>query len=133
MDVTQLCGLSLVALVALLLIRQAKPEWAPLLRIAVAVVAVGGVLGLLVEVLAAVAELGGLTGSHALPPEAWGILLRALGVAFLTECAAAVCRDCGEGTLASFVELAGKLEILILSFPLIRTVLETAAGLLGGG
>lgn len=110
-----------------------KPEWAPLLRISVAVVAVGGILGLSTEVVAAVTEITAVAEISVLPSDTWGILLRALGLAFLTECAAAVCRDCGEGTLATWVELGGKLEILLLSFPLIRTVLEAVSGLLGGG
>jgi stage III sporulation protein AD len=63
--------------------------------------------------------------------EGWPILLKALGVAFLTETAASVCRDSGETGLATWVEIAGKLEILLLSFPLIRTVMDTVTDMLG--
>lgn len=126
----QIGGLALVGLVALLMLKQYKPEWATFVRIAVTVVSVGMLLTLVGTALAYVTEL--TEGTGALDSETWSILLKALGIAFVTETAASVCRDSGEGTLAGWVELAGKLEILLLAFPLIRTVMETVKLLLGG-
>ena len=124
-------GLALVSLVVLLVLRQLKPEWGALVRMAAAVVAAGFILTALSGVLSLVEELSSISG-EALPADTWGILLRALGVAFLTEIAASICRDSGEGGLAGWVEMAGRVEILLLSFPLIRTVLSTVSDLLGG-
>lgn len=129
MDGAKLGGLALVGLVALLILRQQKPEWAPLLRVACALLFLGGILSMTATVLSYVTELA--EGTGALDGETWQILLKALGVAFLTEVAASICRDSGEGGLAGWVELAGKLELLLLAFPLIRMVLDTVATLLG--
>lgn len=129
MDGARIFGLSLIGLTALLILRQYKPEWASFLRIAVAVLALGGILSMAGTVMSYVTELMGVTGADT--GETWQILLRALGVAFLSEIAASVCRDSGEGGLAGWVEMAGRLEILLLSFPLIRTVLDTVLTLLG--
>ena len=122
-------GIALTGLSALLILRSYKPEWAVFLRMAVTVVSLGLVLSLAGTVMSYVTELTSATG--ALEGESWGILLKALGLAFLTETAASVCRDSGEAGLATWVETAGKLEILLLSFPLIRTVMDTVAALLG--
>ena len=122
-------GIALTGLSALLILRSYKPEWAVFLRVAVTVVSLGLVLSLAGTVMSYVAELTSATG--ALEGASWGILLKALGLAFLTETAASVCRDSGEAGLATWVETAGKLEILLLSFPLIRTVMDTVAALLG--
>lgn len=128
MDAVKVGGLALVGLTALVLLRQWKPEWAVFLRLAVTVVSLGVILTLLVGSLSYLRELtAGLGGD---PTGMWEILLKALGIAFLTETAAAICRDSGEGGLAGWVEMAGKLELLLLSFPLIRTVLDTAVALL---
>ena len=128
MDAVKVGGLALVGLTALVLLRQWKPEWAVFLRLAVMVVSLGVILTLLVGSLSYLRELtAGLGGD---PTGMWEILLKALGIAFLTETAAAICRDSGEGGLAGWVEMAGKLELLLLSFPLIRTVLDTAVALL---
>jgi stage III sporulation protein AD len=55
------------------------------------------------------------------------LILKSLGIAVLTHVAAAVCRDCGEGGLAGAVELAGKIEILLLSLPMIERLLKYTA------
>lgn len=130
MEWARIGGIAMLGLTALLLLRAYKPEWAPFLRMAVTVVALGLTLTLAATVLRYVTELAAATG--ALDGEGWPILLKALGVAFLTEAAASVCRDSGEGGLATWVETAGRLEILLLSFPLIRTVMDTVHALLGG-
>ena len=96
---------------------------------AVTVVALGLTVALASTVLTYITDLASATG--ALEGEGWSLLLKALGVAFLTETAASVCRDSGETGLATWVETAGKLEILLLSFPLIRTVMDTVTALLG--
>ena len=131
MEWARIGGIAMLGLTALLLLRAYKPEWAPFLRMAVTVVAQGLTLTLAATVLRYVTELAAATG--ALDGEGWPILLKALGVAFLTESAASVCRDSGEGGLATWVETAGRLEILLLSFPLIRAVMDTVTGILGMG
>ena len=122
-------GIALTGLSALLILRSYKPEWAVFLRMAVTVVSLGLVISMAATAVGYVTDLTAATG--ALDGEAWTILLKALGLAFLTETAASVCRDSGEAGLATWVETAGKLEILLLSFPLIRTVMDTVAALLG--
>ena len=52
--------------------------------------------------------------------------LKALGIAYVTNFAAEVCRDFGQNALASHAELAGKFAIFALSVPLMCAVLETA-------
>ncbi len=131
MDSVKLGGLVLVALVSILLLRQQKPEWAPFLRIAVAVVSIGVIMTMVVTVIRYVEELR--VGLNVGADESWAILLKALGIAFLTETAASICRDSGESGLAGWVEMAGRLEILLLAFPLIRTILDTVTLLLGNG
>ena len=59
------------------------------------------------------------------------ILMGALGVAMLTGICADLCRECRETGIASYVEMAGRLEILLLCVPLIQDILAAVSGLLG--
>ena len=52
--------------------------------------------------------------------------LKALGIAYLTNFTADICRDFGQSALASMAELAGKCAIFALSVPLMCAVLQTA-------
>ena len=114
--------MAILAVVVLLVLRQAKPEWGIPVRLAATLTAMGVILSLAGQVITTLSDLSVSLGTTALDGESWTLVLRALGLAFLTEVTASVCRDSGEGTLAGWVETAGKLEILLLSFPLIRSM-----------
>ena len=81
---------------------------------------------MMADVVADVRDIGGQT----IPTETLAVLFKALGIALITQICASVCRDGGEAGLASWVEMAGKIEILLLSFPLIRNILAAAGELL---
>ncbi len=120
------CFFAVAGVVCLLVLRQWKGDFLPLVR-------VGLCVGFALLTLAAAApladflrELGGVSGVSTYVT----VLLKALGLAVLTQCCADICRECGEGGVAGGVELVGKLEILLLSLPLIREILEAAGELL---
>ena len=122
--------MAILAVVVLLVLRQAKPEWGIPVRLAATLTAMGVILSLAGQVITTLSDLSTSLGTTALDGESWTLVLRALGLAFLTEVTASVCRDSGEGTLAGWVETAVKLEILLLSFPLIRSLLSFVAEVL---
>ena len=49
----------------------------------------------------------------------------------MAQFAADACRDAGESALASRVELAGKMAVVLLSLPLFGEITSVALGLLG--
>jgi stage III sporulation protein AD len=53
------------------------------------------------------------------------ILLKIIGISYLVEFGAQVCRDAGEGAIASKIELAGKVMILVMAVPIIAFALDT--------
>lgn len=52
------------------------------------------------------------------------IMLKALGVAVMTHISSGICRDCGESSIASSLEIVGKLEILMLCISPIKEILS---------
>ena len=72
-------------------------------------------------------------GGDAVTADMWSVLLKALGISFVTEIASGVCRDSGEGSLATWVDMAGKTALLMQALPLIREVLATAKEFLSIG
>ena len=60
------------------------------------------------------------------------VMLRALGIALLTRICADVCKETGQTSVASGVELAGKLTLLTLCLPMIGEIIGYAARILQG-
>lgn len=62
--------------------------------------------------------------ASSLPLEHMKILAKSLGIAYMTQISSELCRECGEGNIAFGIESAGKIEIIILSLPLINQIIE---------
>ena len=62
--------------------------------------------------------------------EMTSLLMRALGVALLTQLCAELCRQSGEGSIASGVELAGRAELLLMALPQLQELLSIAQTLM---
>lgn len=60
------------------------------------------------------------------------LLLKIIGITYLAEISADLCKDAGANALASQIELFGKLSILVLCMPVMTSLLETIDHFLGG-
>ena len=52
------------------------------------------------------------------------VLFQILGIAFISEFGAQLCKDAGQGAIASNIELAGKVIILVVSMPVILAIID---------
>lgn len=127
MSIMQVVAMAVVATILVLVIRQEKPELA---------FQISMVAGLIIFVLVAwkVVEILNVLERLAIRADLnmvfLGTLLRIIGIAYIAEFGTQVCKDAGEGALATKVELAGKVMILILAVPIITTILDTVSRLL---
>ena len=64
---------------------------------------------------------GGKSGSDVI-----GTLMASLSIAILCQTVCDICRDHGANTLSTVVEFAGNSQIVLLSLPLIKGILDTA-------
>ncbi len=128
-DTYKLCGVALICAVAALLLRYLKKEFELPLTLS------GNVI-LLVSACAMarpIAEyLTELIGSSHLVGDAANMLLRALAIAMMTKLASDLCHEMGTVSVASSLETAAKFEIIILTLPLISSVIESVKELFAG-
>ncbi|GAF13664.1 stage III sporulation protein AD [Bacillus sp. JCM 19046] len=57
-------------------------------------------------------------------------ILKIIGIAYIAEFGAQIAKDAGQGAIASKIELAGKIFILVLAIPIIKAVIEMIIALL---
>ncbi len=58
------------------------------------------------------------------------LLLKITGIAILSEFAVSICKDAGETSIASKIDLGSKVIIMGISIPIINTLLETLLGII---
>lgn len=125
----RVCLLAITALTLAMLIKQWKSDLLPFLRLAITLV----FAFLLVSSATPLVTFVKFLLDSTIASEYTSILLKALGVAVLTQCCAEICKECGESGIATGVELAGKIEILLLALPLINNILSIAKELMSLG
>ncbi len=125
MSVIALCGAALIALLAAAVIRELRPSLAPFCAAAAGLVFFGYVLKSLFPVIEFIKKLDSLAAGGIT------VMIKALGIALFSQITAEICKDCGETVFASRVELAAKINILLLALPLIKEIVVIAGELAG--
>jgi stage III sporulation protein AD len=125
--IVKIVGIALVAVVLLAVVRERQPAMGVQLSIAASVMLLWLVVGQIRPILELFQRL---SGRAQLNLHYVNTLLKIIAIAYLAEFGAQLCKDAEEGALASKVELAGKVMILLLSIPIIVAVVELLLRLL---
>ena len=121
-------GVCVITAVASLFIKKYQPEYSLVLTLlagAAVLTALAVTLGSIIK------ELKDIFDSSKLDSEVFKVVVKALGICYITGFAADTCRDFGQTSLASKVELAGKITVAVLTLPLVKGILSTALELVG--
>jgi len=59
-------------------------------------------------------------------------ILKIIGIAYIAEFAAQITKDAGQGSIASKIELGGKILILATAIPILTVMIETIIQLIPG-
>jgi stage III sporulation protein AD len=121
MNILSITGLAIVGLLVVGLVRQASSEMATLLTMALGVVLLLWIVDSLGE---AVRSLQDLAETARIQPEYIKAILKVVGISYIAGFSAQMCRDAGESALASKVELAGKVMILLIALPVFRAIVS---------
>ncbi|MGI6659418.1 MAG: stage III sporulation protein AD [Dethiobacteraceae bacterium] len=122
MEIIQIVAFALIAACMVLVVRQTNPVYAMLIAVAAGVIIFLRVAFYLSSVLQMLLDM---TLQANISLVYLNTLLKILGVAYLAEFGAQICRDAGENIIAGKVEFAGKMLILVMAMPLVVAVLET--------
>jgi len=127
MEILQIVGLGLIATVLIVVIKQQRPEIVIQLSIAAGVVIFLLILG---KISSAISILEELSRRADVDRFYLATILKIVGIAYIGEFGAQICRDAGEGAVAAKVEFAAKILVIVLSLPIIVALLESIIRLL---
>ena len=129
MDIVKISFLGIISALLYVLVRNIKPEMAPLVILGGCGVLLVAMLGKITEITDSVGKMTELAG---LDNENIKILLKALGICIVTQFAADICYDNACSSGAASVELSGRVGALILALPMLETVASLGIGLING-
>ena len=127
MDIFKLIGVAFITTFSAVILKSSKPE----LSFAVSITGIIVILFLIVDALqntltvfASIAQMTGVENGLL------KVLLKIVGVGYLTEFGAGILNDFGSNSIADKVVLGGKITIVLLSMPVIESLLGLVRGFL---
>ena len=127
MDIFAIIGLAVVSAAICILLKQYKPEYAMVVSIACGILLFLMILSNLSPAFQAMAGLMQKAQINSVYTKA---IVKTLGICYVTQLASDACRDAGQTAIASKVELAGKVFIVLISLPLFENLVDIAFGLI---
>lgn len=121
MNIFQIIGIGFTVTVLSLLIKQYRPELALFLPILGSLLIIFSISPHIKAVLFMFENIGEQVGIENYYIKT---VIKVIGVAYICQFAAEMCKDAGELSIASKIEFGGKILILSLSTPIIYRLLE---------
>ena len=126
MDMTGIVALGIIGAALSVLLKQYRKEYAMIVSLVTGLLILLFIIQQLTPILE---ELRTLYASSQAVQGYLPILFKSIGICFLTQIASDTCRDAGESAIASRVELAGRVAVLLCGLPLFQKLLELALAL----
>lgn len=126
-DIFKIIGIAFITAISAVILRNTKPE----LSFGITIVGIIIILMFVVEILqgtmavfVAISQITGIDNGLL------KLLLKIVGVGYITEFGASILTDFGSSSIADKVTLAGKITIVLLSMPVVESLLELVGGFL---
>ena len=127
MILVKLIGIALIGVVAVSVLRTAKPEFAALAVIGAGVVMVITMISSLQTAILAFDELVQKSG---IDDRVFSAVLKIIGIGYLTEYSASVATDAGCASVAQKLQFGGKIVIFLMSVSVVTALVDVVGGLM---
>ncbi len=121
MEIIQIVVIGMVATVLAITIKEQSPELAIQISIVTGLIIFLLMITKLNSVLTVLKHFAAKANIDILY---FSTILKVIGIAYITEFGAQVCRDAGENSIASKIEFAGKVLIMVLAVPVLAALLD---------
>lgn len=129
MNIISICALAVVSIVLSVTIKRHNSELSLLVSVCSAVMIL---LCVIEYAVSAVDSVTDMLVSAKIKPQNISILLKALGICFITEFTCDCAKEAGLHALSGNIALCGKILVLVTSFPMFKEILSVVTKLTGG-
>lgn len=124
-----LCAAALVASVLALVLKKTNAEYSLIITICTASILILYISSAIIDTITGVSEI---VESASVNTDYIVILLKCVGICFLTEFTADCCKDAGQAAISNIVVFSGRLCVIVSALPFFTELLSTVALLTGG-
>ena len=115
-----IAGIGIISTAFVIILKQYRPEFAFGAALAAGIILLFFSVSCFTEIIKTINDFIDISNAG---KEKYEILIKCLGICMVTKIASETCKDCGENSIASKIDLAGKAVVLTFSMPLFQEVI----------
>lgn len=121
LDILKICVIAIISVILIMTVKQYINNIAILITISSGILIFIIILPTLEEVISSILDIVAMLDVNM---EHIGIILKIIGISYICEFSSQICIDAGENAIASKIEMAGKVLIMLISIPIITKLLS---------
>ena len=126
MEIIKIVGVSIFAVIMIIILKGYRPEMALVLSI---VTGIGIMLFAIYKMSSVINVLNDLVTKSGINKDFLLIIIKVIGIAYIVEFGKNICIDAGQSSIATKLEMAGKVIIVVLTVPIISSLVNVLTGL----
>ena len=125
--IVKLIGIAMIGIVAVSLLRSAKPAYAVFAVIGTGIVMV---ITMISSLQSAILAFDDLVEKSGMDDRVFSAVLKIIGIGYLTEYSASIATDAGCASIAQKLQFGGKIVIFLMSISIVTALVDVVTGLL---
>lgn len=124
MDIVKIGLLSIAAIIFAIQFKQTKPEFSFFIIMAAGLLLFTYIVSYFFDVIRLIDEFNSYLGQYS---SYLHLILKVVGITYICEFCSNLCTDAGYGSVASQIELCGKISIFVVGLPILLALMETVS------
>ncbi|WP_058485260.1 stage III sporulation protein AD [Defluviitalea phaphyphila] len=121
MEIGKIVIIGLISVMLGLILKKQNPEWGMYIRVITGILIffiIAEKLGVVIDIIKKMSDKIDIDLVYI------GIIFKVLGITYISEFGAQLCKDAGESSIASKIEFAGKVFIITVSAPIMLALMD---------
>lgn len=126
-ELIRIAVMGVIAALLAIVITERKPEMGLMIGLVFGVIVllmVASKAGAVINLIRSTADKAGMDAKLLVP------VFKVVGMAYITQFSADACKDAGQNSIASKVEIAGKIMMLVVAVPIATSLIEIVSSIL---
>lgn len=122
MNIVNLCLLAIIGTITCVLLKKYKQEYSILVIVSLSLIFLNVMLNVFHEIQE---QFSVIISELEQNKSFYKILFKILGITYICEFSSGICKDAGYSSIASQIEIAGKMLVFLSGVPILISVVET--------
>lgn len=128
MNVVSVLIIGVIGAFFAVILKQYKPEYALAVTVITTIIITFSAIGWAVPIIS---EIKGMLDNAKVSYKSLSVLIKSVGICYITQLTSDVCKDTGQVSIASKIELVGRIALCISAIPLYREILSLVETIIG--